>query len=325
MSLAGAGVVALLLQGVPIDPWGAHHGRGLLNFYDGNLFGNKHLNLPLHTPHVPPPDGWEVSMQLEWANTFSRQTTQAYFVDGEVLNFHPRFRYGLEEGIELGAEIPLYARGGGILDDVVDAFHDAFGLPGAGRDRFGKDKYRALLTVDGRTSTLDKGVGVGDLEAWGKIQLWDPADAWAAAAVALTMKLPTGGTDYGSDGVDVAISLSFSKEIWDFIHAYAGFAPVFYTDTREQNLKYHTFNWVTFGGLEFEVHEQVSLLLQATVQSPLMDNPPNYDDTRYSVAFGVMWSPWEDGRTFEFGFVENVANYESTADVGFHLGYRHPF
>lgn len=325
MSLAGTGILLCALLQADDDPWGPNHGRGLMNFYDANLFANKHLNLPLHTPHFLDEGGWETSLYLEWASTFSRQGTQAYFVDGESLFLHPRFRYGIDDGLELGGELGLFYRAGGILDSLVDGFHEAFGLPDASRNRFPKNDYTAMLTVDGAVATLDEGLGVGDLSLWTKVELWEPEEAWAAGAFALTVKAPIGGSDYGSDGVDLGANFTVSKSFDDCVHAYLGLGTVFYTDTAENNLEYHEINWTCYGGVEIDLHETLSLVFQATVASPLMDDPPNFDDTRYSLGFGFLWSPWVDGRTFELGIVENLVNYESTADFQFHFGYRHTF
>lgn len=325
MFLAGVGLILSCLA-QDDDPWGPNHGRGLMNFYDGHLFANKHLNLPLHTPHFLDEGGWETSLYLEWANTWARRATQqTYFTDGEALYFHPRFRYGLDDGLELGGELAIFHRSGGIMDSLVDGFHAALSLPDASRNRFPKNAYNATVTADGRAATLDDGFGVGDLSLWTKVELWEPEEAWAAGAFAFTVKAPTGEADFGSDGVDLGATFSVSKSFHECVHAYLGLAYVYYTDDEENNLLYHRSNWETYAGIEVDLHETLSTVLQATFMSPLLRRPSDFDDTRYSVAFGFLWSPWEDGRTFELGIVENLVNYKTTADFAFHFGYRHTF
>jgi hypothetical protein len=313
-----------LAQAAPQDEGGPNHGRGLLNFYDSQILANRHLNVPLHTPHFLAEDQIQMGLYLDWANTFARRDSEGYFLDGEVLHFHPRVRFGIDADLEFGLELPIFYRGGGILDPLIEGFHDAFGL-GDNHDGFPPNRYRASLTVGGETITPDAGFGLGDLAVWTKVRLWDPRGAWAAGAFAATLKLPTGTADFDSDGLDIALTLAFSKSFTDWFHAYVGGGFIYYTDTETQGLRYHSGNWMSFAGVEFDLWSDLSLVLQTTIQSPMMTEPRAFDEERFSVAVGVQWAPWEDDRTFEFGVVENLVTYQPTADFQFHIGFRQTF
>lgn len=302
-----------------------NHGRGLLNFYDPFILGTLHLNMPLHTPHFLEEDRFEVSLLLDWGNTFARHVSQGYFIDGEVLMFHPRFRYGVNDWIEVGGELPIYSRTHGILDGLVAAFHDGIGLPDAGRSRFPLNDFEAVVTADGKLEEIHEGAGVGDLTVWSKVRLWEPTGEWPSGSFALTLRVPTGAEDFGSDGFDIGVTVTLSKSFVEWAHGYLGAGYAFYSDTREGNLLYHASNWMYFGGIEFELSDLLSMVLQSTLSSPLMRDPSNLNDHRYLVALGFLWSPWKDDRTFELGIVENLVNFEATADVSFHFGYRFTF
>ncbi len=131
---------------------------------------------------------WRAS--LDWTNEFVLDQTDDASVleDGETQRYALNWRRGLGHDLEVSAELPLLITGGGILDGVIENWHNLFGLPDGGRDAAPHHQYhyqyirngQTLLDVDSAT------VGVGDVTLGGGWQL-RPGLALRAMA-----KLPTG-------------------------------------------------------------------------------------------------------------------------------------
>ena len=127
---------------------------------------------------------------LDWTNEFvSEQTAdESILEDGETQRYSLGWRRGFGSGLELNAELPLLITGGGILDGVIQNWHNLFNLPDGGRDTVPNDQYHyqyirngnTLLDVDTAT------VGLGDITLGGGWQ------ALSGLAVRAMIKLPTG-------------------------------------------------------------------------------------------------------------------------------------
>lgn len=106
---------------------------------------------------------------LELANHYrlSRRGNDVLILDGET------WRNGLEAQLPLGddwfvgGEIAHYRVSGGVLDDLVDAWHSAFGMPDGGRDNRPEDALKfQLANADGVFYDLDDSA-----HGWGDTQL----------------------------------------------------------------------------------------------------------------------------------------------------------
>lgn len=315
---------AAVAQDDSSEPVRSNVGRGLQQFTDAQPLATFHLNLPITTPRILGEAESEISFLLDWGNSFATRTSQLYFVDAETLNLRIRHRRGVCEGFEFGWELPILMRGNGIMDGFIEGFHDAFGLTNGGRDNVSDDGYGITMGTSHGTRTLSQGVAFGDLSFWAKFGLTDE-DAWAAAAVVAGLKVPTGGDDFGSGGVDLGASVNVSKNLCSVVTAYAGAGPMWFSDVENGALRFNRWNWQAYAGLEFHACDEVSVTAQTLLESPMLQQPANFDDTRYLWSVGLIIEPWLDGKTFEVGLVENIMNFESTADLAWHFGFTLPF
>jgi hypothetical protein len=82
------------------------------------------------------PIGTRVGVTGEVANhyRFSQRGGERLALDGETVRATVSFTHGFASGWALGFELPYYRVSGGVLDDLVDAWHSAFGLPDGGRN-----------------------------------------------------------------------------------------------------------------------------------------------------------------------------------------------
>ena len=107
------------------------------------------------------------------------------------------YRHGLDGGWELFAEVPFLARGGGVLDPVIDWWHNTvLGDQNLARD--GTARGRSVVSFPGG-GPFGSAAGVGDI-ALGAAYAVSPS-----AMLRLAVKLPTGDPSglLGSGAFDV--------------------------------------------------------------------------------------------------------------------------
>lgn len=169
---------------------------------------------------VPAPEGGDVTpaaafesrFVLNLANHADNHETanETFIVDGESYYADAVLRYGPVERWALGIDLPFVAHRDGALDNVIEDWHDAFGLSNSEREgpsnhlRFA---YRRNGVME--TNFVDAGGGIGDVRLTGAYQLVQRGATDRAVALRGLVKIPTGDPDRlrGSGGTDFAISV----------------------------------------------------------------------------------------------------------------------
>lgn len=199
------------------------------------------LGLPfLHFGPLRPGDGDVLDLTIAYANTFSHSwqpnaiktelgtvgrpflrseaeelhrrypNDTLFFVDGEVTRVALFGAVSLGKGISVGLEIPWISFGALQLDQAIEDFHRAFGLPSSQRPDFPRDRFQVVLQApNGPLEFFDRtpSAGLGDMVltvSW----RGETATRWHLAADA-ALKLPTGNPDEfrGSGSVDGGVLL----------------------------------------------------------------------------------------------------------------------
>ena len=82
------------------------------------------------------PIGTKFGVTAEVANhyRFSLVGNERLMLDGETVRTNFAFTHGFASGWSLGVEVPYYRISGGFLDDAIDSWHSAFGMPDGGRN-----------------------------------------------------------------------------------------------------------------------------------------------------------------------------------------------
>jgi len=153
--------------------------------------------------------GQELRATVEVANHYrlSLRGEDLLILDGETVRTTVGFSHGFDSGWSVGAELPYYRLGGGVLDDVIDGWHSAFAMPDGGRNNRpeGQLLFR-LADADGEFLAIDRAQsGSGDLQL--KVaRALGPARQFVVQA---SVKVPTGDPDSlaGSGSADWALTL----------------------------------------------------------------------------------------------------------------------
>jgi hypothetical protein len=154
------------------------------------------------------PIGTRFGATAEIANhyRFSLQGNERLMLDGETLRTTFAFTHGFASGWSLGVEVPYYRVSGGVLDNAIDAWHSAFGMPDGGRDARPDDE---LLFAFGNPSPsfmlTEPQSGTGDTQ----LKFAKLIGGEQGFVVQATVKLPTGDEDMlaGSGSGDWSLTL----------------------------------------------------------------------------------------------------------------------
>ena len=183
---------------------------------------------PFRAPNLSPPVAiiglpvWSVvpetttfGLTTQIANHYrlSRRAGDALTLDGETVRLRGYLEQPVGRDWSVAVDIPYYHQSGGVLDDVVDGWHTAFGLPDGGRD-YRREGLLEFDLANARGSFFQlgqSGSGVGDVQLSVAKRL-NAGKSWTLRG---TVKLPTGREHLlaGSGAADVSISALQVREV----------------------------------------------------------------------------------------------------------------
>lgn len=172
------------------------------------------FGLPAATGAAMLPAGnTRIQLDVDTANSFVFETADGEYLawDGETTRATLRLSHGIGNGAEVGLSIPVVAHSGGVLDGMIDGWHDTFGLPTGGREHRPNHQLLYRYIHDGRTriDAADRTTGLGDLRIAAAYQLLKRADR-SSLALHTALKFPTGKSAdlTGSGGMDLSAHLA---------------------------------------------------------------------------------------------------------------------
>ena len=154
------------------------------------------------------PIGTRFGATAEIANhyRFSLQGNERLMLDGETLRTTFAFTHGFASGWSLGVEVPYYRVSGGVLDNAIDAWHSAFGMPDGGRNARPEDELLFAFGTPSPSFLLtEPQSGTGDTQ----VKFAKLIGGEQGFVVQATVKLPTGDEDMlaGSGSGDWSLTL----------------------------------------------------------------------------------------------------------------------
>ncbi len=170
---------------------------------------------------VPAPEGGRLTessrfagrLVFTWTNHADRRTSTdaSAELDGESHYVDAVLRYGLGPGWEVGLDLPYVAHRRGVLDELIEGWHGAFGLSNGARDGPSNRLHLGYESAGIAGVTLrDPGGGIGDVRITAARRITTAAgDTGRFLALRLTIDVPTGNADRlrGSGATDVAVSV----------------------------------------------------------------------------------------------------------------------
>jgi hypothetical protein len=238
-------------------------------------------------------------------------------------------RYGLNENLQLGIDLPWVWHAEGFLDGFISDFHDFFSMSNGDRDKLEDDQLDYLYFKDGeeRLRLQDETDGLGDL----RLQLaWKFKETEKASfTMQSQLKAPTGDADKltGSEAWDIALSLSAHRDLLygdDQGAIWGGFGFTWLGNgefIEEEVEDFAVSGWL---GTGWRPLDWLALKLQLDGHTALYDSdlPELGDPTAILTMGGTLGL--SDKTTLDIGIGEDLTVYTSP-DVTFHLRLTHCF
>lgn len=255
--------------------------------------------------------GTRLDATFEIANHYrvSMRGADRLILDGETDRMTLAFSHGFSGGWSFGAELPYYRVSGGLLDNTIDAWHAAFGLPDGGRDLRPEDQ---LLFRIGRGGTdffvLDHGrSGIGDVQVKAAKAIGDER----RFVVEVAAKLATGDATMlsGSGSADVAITLLRTQSVstrkrpagyyWGVGMVLAG---------KPDGIAFEANRWVYTGilGGSWRPWPKFGLKAQLDFHGAFFDTPLEEFGAAASLFTFGAWHPIGRRGMLDFAFVEDL-------------------
>lgn len=242
--------------------------------------------------------------------------------DGESYYTDAVFRVGLGERWEIGLDVPLVAHGDGVLDNVIEGWHDLVGLSNDARQGPSNRLHLAYAGAGVEPVDITDGSsGIGDirLSAAYSLRAGD-----RAVAVRGLVKLPSGDADelHGSGAADVAVALELTdrRTLADWSITLFGQAGVMRAGDGDVLAPLQE-QVVPFGsaGLAWRWTEALSLRMQVSAQGEQFDSGLYpLGDPAVNLTLGGTWVWQRLGLELDLALVEDVVT-DPTPDFGMYL------
>lgn len=273
-----------------------------------------------HVPRAP----LEVSVTTDVANHYrlSQRGPDRLVSDAETLRTHLFVAKRLNDNWSVSFELPYYRVYGGVLDDVIDSWHSAFGLPDGGRNNRPEAEVEFEFARDGEVFYRLAGhdTGFGDAQVGFSWSLGDFAVATA------TVKFATGDEDLlaGSGSTDWAISFLRPREVqlrrrsagyyWGFGVVQVGDGPASIFGQRDSGY------FGVLGG-SLRITPRLGARAQLDMHSPFYRSQlEEIGEKAFQGSIGGWWEFSERG-VFEFAFNEDL-EVSTSPDIVVHLSAR---
>ena len=223
-------------------------------------------------------DGWRLDHSLYITNTLQDESKDGEDLLIDVENYRYEFALRNRRGNWITQlDIPLIANEAGKLDNLIDSWHDFFGLPEGRRDRFANDRIAIEYRRDGGVeySQTASSSGLGDLSL--ALGYQRPGET----AYFIGLELPTGSDDdySGNEAVDYAVWMTRELPLDTRTIAFGMLGLSFPGDGGNLEGLLVDYIWVAQAGMEYRFYDD----LVATVQLDLHSR--SIEDSRLD-AFG---------------------------------------
>jgi hypothetical protein len=306
--------------------------RGPTEIRDEQILAQPRLTLPALSPDTLGAGRSEARAAFLWSNSFGwtqdvpgeAPHDREFLIDGETATVDVTYRRGISENVDLGARLPLRWRGGGILDGLIDWYHDLVGLSGnhdGDRPQFLRDAFR----VEGRTSAGrpfswggDTGFGLGDLELESRWRVHRSPDGFTAALSA-RVGLPTATAPFDGNGVGFGLQVLGARPLGRRFDLYVGLGATVESADEVLGVGYEPVRGHGFVAFEWRAGRSWSLVAETDAATRLIRDISRYPGGHWIVNVDAKIDISRRAR-LELGFTENLMSQVSTTDFAMHGG-----
>ncbi len=233
---------------------------------------------------------WEMASYFRFVDVGAEQL----IVDGETWRASLTYERLVGGTWTIGAELPLVRQSGGVLDDVIDAWHSTFNLPDGKRNLRPEDELQLFYTNGNGPGYFrsQPGSGPGDLQL-SAARWFGARDDWL---VKLTLKLPTGDEDLlaGSGATDLGVTvLRTGRATWRSDPAGWFWGATLMHIGQPETLPAQAHDWVGIGmlGASWQPFARVGFKAQLDVHTAFYDSRlEELGDAAMQATIGGWWA-----------------------------------
>jgi hypothetical protein len=312
---------------------GAPLRRGPVESRDEWLLAQPTLTLPALAPDPVGHGRTELRLDGDWGSDFGfeagpggRERDLQYLVDGEHRSGAVTVRRGFGPRWTLGFRAVVLWRGRGVLDGVIDGFHEAFDLPDSGRGLYPSGRLRVEgRAMDRRPLSWDGGAGTGlgnvELEAHRSFS-GGGRDGWRSA-VALRASVPSATGPFSGAGAAAGGQILVARALGARADIYGGIGLLVRSRREYHGLAYPRTRPQAFTALEVRILRAWSVVAQVDGGGRLVEDVEAYPAR---LAYLRLVTRVGAGRwTVEAGVTEGVVSQAAATDFGVLLGIRKAF
>ncbi len=301
------------------DQWG----YGPVEIFNHYPLAAPHATWSQTSPEVLDQGEASARASFSWGNTYGSK--DSYRIDAETRELRLEFDYGVTPRFELGVDLPLFWRGGGVLDEAIDGWHDFFDMPEGGRPDVPADQFflGGLQDSTAPFRVHEDGTTLGNVALQAKYLVTKGSDTFPAVSLEGRVALPTTKTNLGHGSVDTTLGLVASKRFGSFF-LYTGASWIYYSDTEISQIRYESHHAELFAALEYELSSawyiQTGVIWSGETVNNISQHPNHSLYWDFSAAYLI-----DQKTAFELLVRENISAARGTIDVDFLLGLNHRF
>jgi Protein of unknown function (DUF3187) len=272
---------------------------------------------------------WQLTFDIANHADASGRGGESVTLDGESYYLTLAWRRGITDWLEVGVDVPLTAHEEGVLDNVIEGWHDLFGMTNSKREGPSNQLHFHYEHPDVPAFDLQQGVsGLGDIRVHAAMPLhWSALGVDDALALRAGIKLPTGDADklLGSGAVDTYVALYYSGAHAFGLDRLGLSAHVGVLRTGDSDLFAPIQeNTVPFGGFaaNWRFTERLRAKAAMYAQGDYVDSALDELGSSIQLIVGGDYRFASHGLSLSFGIVEELFS-DATADFAIELSLRH--
>jgi hypothetical protein len=280
------------------------------------------LQAPPASASILPENRARFQLSLDVVNhlLFDRAGDSRFEQDFEVQRLTLVYARGVGHETQIGVHIPLLARNGGLMDEIINVWHRWFGFKGGGRASHRNYQVHEWLVRDGNTLVLldTPAAGIGDVVVEGrKLLKLVGRSRWVARAM---LKLPTGNAAqlFGSGAIDAGLGIICTWQSSSRLAWHGNWSMVWVGNpTHLAGPARSMVQWMV--ALEYLPDTHTSLVVQIDDnRAPVLVGVPYADGARRSLTIGVV-REIRPGVLVELSFTQNQFGWLARIAPDFHL------
>lgn len=271
---------------------------------------------------------FSIGTSAQWGNVWNYKEDN-FMVDAEWVRISAKAAYALHDNLELAIVLPVTTRTGGILDGLIEGFHNAVGLGNNQRDKFPRDAASiSIKKQNGSSYTLEGGSsGISDIPLYLSFLLTGGDHNDPAVAVQIACSIPAGdetqleGLGEWMFGTGI---LAYQRVEGSQLITMLG-AGFSWTEAEElAGIQIEQIQISGMLALEYQFSSSLSAIVQYSVNSPVAKDYLSFSEPTHEMNIGIK-AEVADNLMLEFSATENLFIFNNSADVGLHLALQKTF